>query len=120
IVCGDHDQGRVHRNSSPVQIQGATHPTAPTTSPATGTAPDPAAANVAAGITATAILEFFVCPSFKAGRYADALLFLCVAPKVTLLNLRTSSVRFQSTRPGNFSTIAWLPTRIFNVAGVFP
>src|SRR5882724_11731318 len=37
-----------------------------------------------------------------------------------LLDLRTSRVRRQSTRPGNFRRIEWLPVAIFKVAGVLP
>src|SRR6266403_5003384 len=37
-----------------------------------------------------------------------------------LLDLRTSRVRRQSRRPGNFRRIEWLPLGIFKVAGVLP
>lgn len=40
--------------------------------------------------------------------------------KETLLDLRTSSVRRQSARLGNFRTMTWLPAGSLSVAGVFP
>src|SRR6266849_4674322 len=43
-----------------------------------------------------------------------------VAFSEALLDFRTSSVRRQSARPGNFKRIEWLPLGIFKVAGVLP
>jgi len=42
------------------------------------------------------------------------------ALRESLLDLRTSRVRRQSTRPGNFKMTAWLPAESFSVAGALP